>query len=180
MWSFQNHLPVHETPDLVGDWDYFYERSIGCIGILKDWLVRALFKALKDGGSCLTLKQIEKSAPSVSQVEKMLSEAIEGESLLQDSPESRTRLRTLMGLPATLSSRDVWAMRAHKAISRFERPLSPSFVDGYAGMYGSLRAKHTNLWNELAVRQREFRVRKRSEIRDSLESFLLEDLTHDA
>jgi hypothetical protein len=46
---------------------------------------------------------------------------------------------------------------------------------GYAGMYGSLRAKHTDLWNELAVRQREFRVRKRTEIRDSLESVLLED-----
>jgi hypothetical protein len=103
LWSFQNHLPVHETPDLVGDWDYFYERSIGCIGILKDWLVRALVKALKDGGSCLTHKQIEKSAPSVSQVEKMLSEAIEGENLLQDSPESRTRLRILMGLPATFT-----------------------------------------------------------------------------
>jgi len=103
LWSFQNHLPVHETPDLVGDWDYFYERSIGCVGILKDWLVRALVKALKDGGSCLTRKQIEKSAPSVSQVEKMLSEAIEGETLLQDSPESRRRLRTLMGLPATFT-----------------------------------------------------------------------------
>lgn len=46
---------------------------------------------------------------------------------------------------------------------------------GYAGMHGRLRAKHTDLWNELAARQREFRVRKRSEIRDSLESFLLED-----
>jgi AAA domain len=103
LWSFQNHLPVHETPDLVGDWDYFYERSIGCVGIVKDWLVRALFKALKDDGSCLTRKQIEKSALSVSQVEKMLSEAIEGESLLQDSPESRSRLRTLMGLPTTLT-----------------------------------------------------------------------------
>ena len=100
LWSFQNHLPVHETPDLIVDWDYFYERSIGCIGVLKDWLVRALVKALKDGSSCLTLKQIEKSAPSVSQAKKMFSEAIEGEALLQDSPESRTRLRSLMGLPA--------------------------------------------------------------------------------
>jgi hypothetical protein len=103
LWSFQNHLPVHETPDLVGDWDYFYERSIGCVGILKDWLVRALVKALKDGGHCLTRRQIEKSAPSVSQVEKMFFEAVEGEALLEESPEARTRLRTLMGLPVTFT-----------------------------------------------------------------------------
>jgi hypothetical protein len=100
LWSFQNHLPLQEMPDLVGDWDYFYERSIGCVGVLKDWLIRALVKALRDGGHRLTRKQIEKSALSVSQVEKMFSEAIEGEALLEESPESRTRLRTLMGLPA--------------------------------------------------------------------------------
>ena len=105
LWSFQNHLPVHETPDLVGDWDYFYERSIGCVGVLKDWLVRALVKALKDGGRHLTRKHIEKSALSISQVEKMLSEAVEGEGLLNESPESRTRLRTLMGLGAAFTGR---------------------------------------------------------------------------
>ena len=100
LWSFQNHLPLHETPDLIGDWDYFYERSIGCVGILKDWLIRALFKALKDGGQCLTRKQIEKSALSVSQVDKMLTEAVENEDRLEESSESRTLLRTRMGLPA--------------------------------------------------------------------------------
>jgi hypothetical protein len=103
LWSFQNHLPVHETPDLVGDWDYFYERSIGCVGVLKEWLIRALVKALKDGGRCLTRKHFQKSALSVSQLEKMLSEAVEGEALLGESPESRTRLRTLMGLAATFT-----------------------------------------------------------------------------
>ena len=100
LWSFQNHLPLHETPDLIGDWDYFYERSIGCVGVLKDWLIRALFKALKDGGQCLTRKQIEKSALSVSQVDKMLTEAVENEDRLEESSESRTLLRTRMGLPA--------------------------------------------------------------------------------
>lgn len=122
LWSFQNHLPVHETPDLIGDWDYFYERSIGCVGVLKDWLVRALVKTLKDGGHCLTRKQIEKSAPSVSQVEKMFSEAIEGEALLQDSPESRTRLRKLMGLPAQFVKSVSGQNRDSNAIALTESP----------------------------------------------------------
>jgi hypothetical protein len=27
LWSFQNHLPLYEQPDLISDWDYFYERT---------------------------------------------------------------------------------------------------------------------------------------------------------
>ena len=100
LWSFQNHLPIHEQPDLVAEWDYFYERSVGCIGVLKVWLTRALAKALKDGGKVLSHKHLERSALSVSQCEKMLEEAIEGEALLDDSREARARLRRLMGLEA--------------------------------------------------------------------------------
>jgi hypothetical protein len=36
--TFQKHLPLAMTPELVKEWDYFYERCIGCIGVLKDWL----------------------------------------------------------------------------------------------------------------------------------------------
>ena len=39
--SFQQQLPL-ETPDLVAEWEYLYEGSLGCVGILKDWLSRTL------------------------------------------------------------------------------------------------------------------------------------------
>jgi len=100
LWSFQNHLPLHEQPDLMGEWDYFYERSVGCIGVLKVWLTRALAKALKDGGRVLAHKHLQRSALSISQCEKILDEATEGESLLDDSREDRARLRSSMGLEA--------------------------------------------------------------------------------
>jgi hypothetical protein len=100
LWSFQNHLPLHEQPDLIGEWDYFYERSVGCVGVLKVWLTRALAKALKDGGKALAHKHLAKSALSVSQCEKILDEATEGEALLDDSREDRARLRSSMGLEA--------------------------------------------------------------------------------
>lgn len=98
LWTFQNHLPLSEEPDLVSDWDYFYERSIGCIGVLKEWILKALKKALKDGGNTLTRKHLEKSALSVSQCEKMLADAMLGEEMLEDTMEARTRLRMSMGL----------------------------------------------------------------------------------
>jgi len=106
LWSFQNHLPLHQQPDLVGNWDYLYERSVGCVGVLKDWLTRALAKALKDGGKVLSQKHLEKSALSISQCEKMLDEATEGEGLLDDSKEDRARLRRLMGLETILTIRN--------------------------------------------------------------------------
>ena len=63
-------------------------------------MTRALAKALRDGGKALSQKHLEKSALSVSQCEKMLAEAIEGEALLDDSREARAKLRALMGLEA--------------------------------------------------------------------------------
>lgn len=98
LWSFQNHLPLAEQPDLVADWDYFYERSVGCIGVLKEWITKALRKALRDGGKTLTRKHLEKSALSVSQCDKMLADVLEGESELEETMEARAKLRTRMGL----------------------------------------------------------------------------------
>jgi hypothetical protein len=100
LWSFQKHLPLSEEPDLVGDWDYLYERSIGCVGVLKDWITKALKRALQDGGRVLTRKHLERAALSVSQCEKMLSDSVEGEGALEESMEARARLRRLMCLPS--------------------------------------------------------------------------------
>lgn len=100
LWSFQKHLPLSEEPDLIANWDYFYERSVGCIGVLKEWLLKALKKALKDGGKTLTPRQLKDSALSVSQCENMLKDASDGEEALEETMEARAKLRRLMGLEA--------------------------------------------------------------------------------
>ena len=79
MHSFVQRLPFPDPPDLAVDWEYLYERSVGCVGILKDWLVRAVAQALSRGTKTLSRRDLESCAPSVSQCERMLSEAIEGE-----------------------------------------------------------------------------------------------------
>jgi hypothetical protein len=96
--SFEQQLPLGEPPDLVEDWEYFYERSIGCIGILKDWLMRALVSVSRRNNELLSRKDLELHAPSVAQCDKMLSEALEGESRLTESKEERNRLRARLGL----------------------------------------------------------------------------------
>jgi len=96
--SFEQQLPVSEPPQLVKEWEYLYERSIGCVGVLKEWLVRALTAALRRGDPALTLRDLQTQALNVSQCDKMLAEALEGEVRLGESSEERARLRTRLGL----------------------------------------------------------------------------------
>lgn len=96
--SFERQLPVSEPPDLVKDWEYLYERSLGCVGVLKDWLVRALTGTFRRNTTVLTYGDLQRHALSVAQCDKMLSEASEGEGRLLESTEQRNRLRTRLGL----------------------------------------------------------------------------------
>ena len=94
--TFQEHLPAASF-DLLDRWDFLYERSIGCVGILKNWLLCALTEAFGDGDAAVTPRSLERTALSVSQCEKILAETIDGEAQLAEG-EGRSRLRNLLGL----------------------------------------------------------------------------------
>ncbi len=96
--SFELHLPLSEPPDLVSEWEYLYERSIGCVGVLKEWLVRALTGVLRKNANRLALRDLEAHALSVAQCDKMLAEALEGEMRLVESSGERALLRNRLGL----------------------------------------------------------------------------------
>lgn len=98
VFTFQRHLPLPGEPDLLRHLDYCYERSIGCVGVLKDWLTRALAVALTEGNPTVTRKILEQSAWSASQSERMAKEALEGEADLVEREEPRIRLRKLLAL----------------------------------------------------------------------------------
>jgi hypothetical protein len=103
--SFTRQLPLPILPDLVSEWEFLYERSLGCVGVLKQWLARSLSAALRSGESTLTRQNLETHALSVSQVEKILSEVSEGELGLKDSSDARSRLREKLGLAPRENSR---------------------------------------------------------------------------
>jgi hypothetical protein len=96
--SFSAHLPLKTPEDLATNWEFLYERSIGCVGILKDWLVQALSVMLRRGAIHMERRDLEACALSVNQCDKVLSECIEGEMRLEESDESRLHLRVRMGL----------------------------------------------------------------------------------
>jgi hypothetical protein len=105
LWTFQQHLPLPKTPELVNQWDYFYERSIGCVGVLKDWLTGALALALENSEQTLTTRDLERRALSVTQCARMLSEAVDGERKLTESTDAKQELRKNLGLSVEMKSR---------------------------------------------------------------------------
>jgi len=97
--TFGEQMPLPEQPDLMTHWEYLYERSIGCVGILKDWLVRALCMAVRQSAPTLTLKHLERHALSVSQCDRLIEEASRGESQYREDADARARLLLRLGLP---------------------------------------------------------------------------------
>jgi hypothetical protein len=85
-----------DLPALMQHWFYFYERSIGCIGVLKDWLIRAVAAAIRDGNDTLTQGRLEEHALSLSQCERMALDAIEGEQKLGYAESRRDHLWRLL------------------------------------------------------------------------------------
>jgi hypothetical protein len=98
--TFQKQLPFEEEPDLMAIWEFLYERSVGCVGILKEWLTRACVRSIRHGAATLSSEHLDQTALSISQCEKILAESREGETRLSDNEDSRLRLRTLLGMEA--------------------------------------------------------------------------------
>jgi hypothetical protein len=96
--TFQRHLPLSEEPDLVGRYEYFYERCVGCVGILKKWLDTTLAFALDEGRESLTNADLERHAEPTRKLLRMAWELKEGEEAMQDRGDGRMELRSLLGL----------------------------------------------------------------------------------
>ena len=97
--TFQRHLPLTGEPDLVAQAEYFYEHSLGCVGVLKDWLTRALAATLEDGQETLTQATLERQALPTRKLLRMAREIREGEDTLIADGRAQTELRSLLGMP---------------------------------------------------------------------------------
>lgn len=105
LWALQRQLPVEKEPPLVDHWEFLYARSIGCIGLLKMHLNRALNLALAEEAKTITLAHLRKTAPSETRVELALRNALESEAELTESDGADERLLTLLGLRGRRESR---------------------------------------------------------------------------
>ena len=78
--TFQDLLPfVEETGILIKHWEYCYERSLGCVGILHDMLMRAVRDALLADEKTLSEEYLKRHALSEEDCCVMMREISEGE-----------------------------------------------------------------------------------------------------
>jgi len=98
LWALQRNVPLEDEPDLLQHWQYCYERTVGCVGVLKDWLTRGLAEALERGAKTLSRALLDPHALSVDRCDQMITEAMAGEAALAEDGQAAYRLRVRLGL----------------------------------------------------------------------------------
>jgi AAA domain len=101
LWALQRQMPVVEEPLLAEHhWEFLYARSIGCIGLLKLHLNRALNLALTEGAKTVTETHLRQTAPSDVRVKHALRNILESEAEFVEAEDADEQLLTLLGRPS--------------------------------------------------------------------------------
>jgi hypothetical protein len=101
LWALQRQLPIEEEPLLAEHhWEFLYARSIGCIGLLKLHLNRALNLALSEGARTLTETHLRETASSDVRVKHALRTILESEAEVVEAEDADEQLLTLLGRPS--------------------------------------------------------------------------------
>ena len=84
--TFLSKIPIDKEDGLLEEMDYLYLGSLGCVGLLKDWLQDAYEKALYSHDRILTRQILADSIRSNAELKHIASEIREGEDRLKDIP----------------------------------------------------------------------------------------------
>ena len=95
---FEKRLPVQADGVLTSNIEFIYEHSLGCIGILKDWLKQACSRVVDSQRDALTLPDLEATKLSEESLMQILTEILEGENSIGAWPQKGDDLRAKLGL----------------------------------------------------------------------------------
>lgn len=96
--TFQRQLPLEEAPDLIHQWKICYAHTMGCVGLLKDWLTKALREAVESGEKTISPALFLKHAASADRCDQYITDIEEGERSLHADPRATERLMERLGL----------------------------------------------------------------------------------
>ena len=89
---------VCDLDDLLSHWHWFAEWSIGCVGILRDWMVDTVAGIFEEGGTAFTIQALEQYALQPDQRVRMEMEARAGERKVEEGKaRSLQQLQELLG-----------------------------------------------------------------------------------
>ena len=124
LWNFQQRLPFSRQEDLREHGEYLIERSLGCIGILKCWLVKAAGMALEEKANTLTIRHLKRHQPTNAEWYSIATALLEGEESLKDSEADieSLRLRLQAEIEAGKTSRNNKALLDLQQTSEKQSP----------------------------------------------------------
>jgi hypothetical protein len=93
------HVPLPcDVGALLTHWHWFADCSVGCVGILKDWLVQTVAATLGEAGATLTLETLTRHALQPTQRVRLEVEARAGEHKVEvGNATSHEQLQALLG-----------------------------------------------------------------------------------
>lgn len=119
--SFESKLPIPCDFRMTEKIEDLYTGSLGCVGILSGWLIKAMTLAVQEGDGKLRMQDLEQTMFSHDQMTKMIDELLEGEQLLTPPKNSLHLLKGRLGVmshssvaPAEKSTRVVKQARPFK------------------------------------------------------------------
>jgi hypothetical protein len=95
---FESRLPVKAEGLLTHNMEYIYENTLGCIGMLKDWLRLASNHAVEAGRDSLEMRDLKGTAQTRDALLQILQEILEGERSIEAWTNRGDELRTKLGL----------------------------------------------------------------------------------
>lgn len=98
--AFERAFPVRCEGLLVNDWVFLYEHSLGCIGVLKDWLLEAATRAINAKRSHLTRADLEGTKLSAGSLLQMATEIQSKEAELRAQHTLNDQVRQFLQIPS--------------------------------------------------------------------------------
>jgi hypothetical protein len=120
--SFQHHMPLPIAPDLLPHLEYCFERSLGCVGILKDWFCRALAEAMEKNAKTITQRDLQRHELPTSVLLTISTEFIDGEERLAEEEDAFAVIKARLRIkPAAHRKKEGDKSAAKKATKKSKR-----------------------------------------------------------
>ena len=104
-------------------WPLFYRGCLGCVGTLKDWLVRTVSAALRKGDAKLTLDRVREHELVEASLAEMAADIVAGEQQVELTGGDRSQLSSLLQMegeaaPASTSAVEAKPTRTRRTSTR--------------------------------------------------------------
>jgi hypothetical protein len=104
--------------ELLKEVPYLYQGSVGCVGVLRDWLFRAYKRAERSKGQKITRRILDNTILAVSDRMALVEAALSGEAYFRDRSACESDYLTKLGFTLNGSS----APNTPKTVSRKRKP----------------------------------------------------------